>query len=146
VLRAISKVQATEDIVKEGTMGKGEGRLLDLRQEVDDDNGNEEEGEGGGERGGGGGTGREPRPRTEGEPSQEKDDGEPETQETQETQETCGCPVGLVSQIPGSGVKLGDQQGLVLVGQVLAVGLQAICHRHLRLLATGALGLHNSKS
>ncbi|KAI9769685.1 MAG: hypothetical protein M1840_003922 [Geoglossum simile] len=60
--------------------------------------------------------------------------------------EACGCPVDLVSQIPGSGVKLGDQQGLALVGQVLAAGLQAICHRHLRLLAAGALGLHNSKS
>ncbi|KAI9767965.1 MAG: hypothetical protein M1840_005277 [Geoglossum simile] len=67
----------------------------------------------------------------------EEDDGGLETQETQQAQETCGCPVGLVSQIPRSGVKLGDQQGLVLVGQVLDVDLQANCRR---------LGLHNNKS
>lgn len=135
MLRVISKVQAAGKTVKGGRTGKGEGQLLDLSQdEVDDDNGDEEEGEEGEEVG----EADELEEQEEAtamdggeELSQEEGDGEPgaqETQEMQEVQEACGCPMGLVSQIPGSGVKLGDQQGLVLVGQVLATGLQAICH------------------
>jgi hypothetical protein len=62
------------------------------------------------------------------------------------TLEQCICPKDILASIPGSRVRLSDEKGLALVGQALAIGLQAFCQRHLRLLAAGALGLYNNRS
>ncbi|KAI9766744.1 MAG: hypothetical protein M1840_006388 [Geoglossum simile] len=58
----------------------------------------------------------------------------------------CRCPLSLSGLVPGPGAILGDEQGLALLGQAQKAGIESMCQPHLRLLAAGALGLHNNKS
>jgi hypothetical protein len=63
---------------------------------------------------------------------------------------SCSCPREIITLIPHFGAKLGDEAGLAIVKRVGKSGRKArfniMCQPHLRLLATGVVGLHNNKT
>ena len=63
-----------------------------------------------------------------------------------EASETCSCPPAMAALIPGPGEALEDSEGIELVRKARREGLSRLCHRHIRLLASGALGLRNNMS
>jgi hypothetical protein len=59
----------------------------------------------------------------------------------------CSCPSHLRGRFPGPGARLPDEEGSALVWEALkGAGLGGLCQRHLRLLASGGLGLLNNKT